>query len=64
MGEHQVDDRVAGPAVPDGQPVEADEPLEERQPGEQEHLDQRQVAGQERGEAAHPEQELSKEFQW
>ncbi len=44
----QADHRVAVPAVPDRQPVEADETLEERQPREQEHLDQRQVAGKER----------------
>ena len=46
--EHETDHRVAVPAVPDGEPVEPDEPLEERQPCEQEHLDQRQVAGEQR----------------
>ena len=39
--EGEVDDRVAGPAVPDRQPVEADRALEERDPREQEHDDQR-----------------------
>ena len=50
--------RVPVPAVPDRQPVEADDPLEERQPREQEDLDQRQVAGEERRDAAEPEQDV------
>ena len=58
VGEDQVDHRVARPAVPDRQPVEADDPLEERQPREQQDDDQRQIPGEERREAAHSEQEV------
>ena len=36
--------------MPDGQPVEADRTLEERQSREQEHLDEGEVAREERGE--------------
>ena len=52
MSEHEVEDGMAVPAVPDRQLVEADHALEKRQPGEQEHLDERQVAGQERRQPA------------
>ena len=38
------------------QPVEPDQPLEERQPREQEHLDQRQVAGKQRRDPPKAEQ--------
>jgi hypothetical protein len=44
--EHEVERRVGVPAVPDAEPIEADEPLEPGQPGEQEHLDQRRVGGE------------------
>ena len=46
--EHEPDHRVPVAAVPDREPVEADRALEERQPGEQQHLDQCHVAGEER----------------
>ena len=56
--EREIDDGVAVPAVPDREPVEADVALEERQPREQQHLDQREVAGEERRQAARAEQEV------
>ena len=65
MGEHEVEHRVAVPAVPDGEPVEPDETLEERQPREQEHLDQRQVAGeQSAAKRPRPISAASKLCQW
>ena len=39
---------MAVPAVPARQAVEADQSLEKRQPGEQKHLDQREVTSQQR----------------
>ena len=36
---HEPDHGKSVAAVPDGEPVEADGALEERQPGEEEHLD-------------------------
>jgi hypothetical protein len=50
-GEHGVGDdereaRVAVPAMPDGQPVEARDPSEEGQPREQEHLHECEVSAE------------------
>ena len=56
--EREIDDGVAVPAVPDREPVEADVALEERQAREEEHLDQGEVAGEERRQAAGAEQEV------
>ena len=55
---------MAVPAVPDGEAVEPDETLEERQPCEQEHLDEREVAGKEGGHRPRPTSTLSKLCQW
>jgi hypothetical protein len=43
VGEHEVETDVAVPAAPDGQPVEADEALEERQPCQEQNLQQSRV---------------------
>ena len=57
--EHEVKRRVAVPAVPDAEPVEADEPLQPGQPREQEHLDQRRVGGEQPGDAGERGQQLA-----
>ena len=52
VGEDQVEHELAVAPVPHRQPVEADEPLEPRQPGEQQHLDEREVGAEEPGDPA------------
>jgi hypothetical protein len=44
--EHEVETGVAVPAMPDGQPVEADEPLEHGGPREEDHLEEREVGAE------------------
>jgi hypothetical protein len=46
VGQDEVETGVAVPAVPDGQPVEADERLEPGQSREQEDLEEREVGGE------------------
>ena len=55
----EVDRRVPVPAVPDGEPVEADEPLDERQAREQDHLDEREVGAEETRDAGDARQRLA-----
>ena len=51
VGEHEIEAGVAVPAVPDGQAVEADEPLEPGDSREQDHLEEREVGAQQPREA-------------
>ena len=46
MREHQVEDGMTVPAMPDGEPVEAHEPLDPGEPGKQQDLDQGDVRRQ------------------
>ena len=57
--EDQVEARVAVPAVPHGQAVEAEQPLHRRQAGEQQHLQQRRVGPEQPGDPGEARQELA-----
>ena len=49
---------MAVPAMPERQAVETDKPLEEREAGKQENLDQRQVARKQRRDPPEAEQDI------
>ena len=57
--EHEVEARVTVPAVPDGQAVEAEEPLDRGQACEEEHLQERGVGAQKPGDPGETGQERS-----
>ena len=56
MGDDEVDARVAVPAMPHGETIEPDEPLEHGEPCEQDDLDQREVGTEKTGETARARQ--------
>jgi hypothetical protein len=56
VGEDEREHKEAVPPMPHGQTVEADGPFEERQPGQQQHLDQREVPGKKRGQSPEPDE--------
>jgi hypothetical protein len=58
MGDHEADAQVAVPAVPAGQPVETGDPLERRQPRQQDDLDEREVAADQPREGGKPREEI------
>ena len=57
--EDQVEARVPVPAVPDGEPVEAGETLEPRQPRQQHDLQERGVGAEEPGDARDAREQLA-----
>ena len=59
MREHEVEARMAVPAVPDGQAVEAEEPLDRRQAGQQQHLQERGVRAEQTRDPGKARQELA-----
>ena len=58
MHDHEVDAEVAVPAVPLRQAVEAGDPLEDRQPRQQHHLDEGEVGADQAGEARGPREQV------
>jgi hypothetical protein len=58
--DQQVDRRVAVPPVPHAQPVEADRALEHRQPGEEEHLDEREVRAEQAGDPGDADEDVAR----
>ena len=59
MQEDEVEAGVTVPAVPDGEAVEADEILDDGEPREQEHLQQRRVRPEEARDSGGAREELS-----
>ena len=57
--EHEVEAGVAVPAMPDAQPVEADEPLERGDPREEDHLEEREVGAEQAGEAGDAREDVA-----
>ena len=60
VSEDEVERRVAVPAMPRRQPVEAEQPLEHRQPREQHDLDQREVCPEQAGDAADAREQVGR----
>jgi hypothetical protein len=56
--EDEVDAGMPVPPVPDGEPVEADHPLDHGDPREQQHLDQRQVGAEQAGEPSEAREQV------
>ena len=59
VGEHEVDARVAVPAVPDAQTIEAGQPLQHRQPRQQDDLEEREIRRQQARDAGDARQDVA-----